>query len=107
MRKEFKGNQNEHTALRTYVKLNDGLIEAFDAFEKGAMTILPQTFRFRHDRIRQACYSLISDENKKSSHLKIGRLLFDNINSFFNRSSKVRYALSKITLINIVRANSH
>jgi PAS domain S-box-containing protein len=36
-------------------------------------------FKFRHDRVRQASYTLITDENKNSVHLKIGRLLFENI----------------------------
>ncbi|MBC2716590.1 MAG: sigma 54-interacting transcriptional regulator [Desulfobacteraceae bacterium] len=44
--------------------------------------ILPamaENFKFRHDRVRQASYALIADENKKPVHLKIGGLLFENI----------------------------
>src|SRR5262249_52008023 len=37
------------------------------------------SFRFLHDRVQQAAYALIPESQRKAEHLKIGRLLLDNM----------------------------
>jgi len=60
----------------------EGLIQPLDENYKHAD--LPEgwceksQFKFLHDRIQQAAYALIDDEQKRSIHLQIGRLLLKN-----------------------------
>ncbi|MBD2007172.1 MULTISPECIES: AAA family ATPase [Cyanophyceae] len=63
----------------------------FDAQEANNYLVSTDTlvsYKFLHDRVQQAAYSLIPEENKQDFHLKIGQLLLGNT-SLEERESKI------------------
>ena len=80
------------TASDLWEALVEGLVfsqvEFYKLSDKGATTHKPindekelslPKYKFVHDRVQQAAYSLIAEDNKQSIHLKIGELLLRSI----------------------------
>ena len=76
------------TAIQLWEALQAGLVLPLntaykiplvaDSEELTAQQNLPIAYRFLHDRVQQAAYSLIPNRQKKETHFKIGRLLLQN-----------------------------
>ncbi|KYC36901.1 serine/threonine protein kinase [Scytonema hofmannii PCC 7110] len=78
------------TAAKLWSALQAGLILpltqdykiplVFSQEEHGGITLtdVKVDYKFLHDRVQQAAYSLIPNEQKKETHLKIGQLLLQN-----------------------------
>jgi len=73
--------QVQKTTLQHLWKaIEEGLLLPLDDHYKsvGMVEIVEARFRFQHDRVQEAAYSLIADTDKQTSHLQIGRLLLAN-----------------------------
>jgi predicted ATPase/signal transduction histidine kinase/tRNA A-37 threonylcarbamoyl transferase component Bud32 len=73
----YEQDQNETlSVLRQAVA--EGLIQPLDENYKHLETGDKSQFKFLHDRVQQAAYALIDDDQKQAVHLQIGRLLLKN-----------------------------
>ena len=50
-----------------------------DAVRAGAILSMERSFKFAHDRVQEAAYSLIPSESRAEYHLRVGRLLLSSM----------------------------
>ncbi len=102
------------TASSLWNALSEGLIlpvdETYKFYQGEKDDSLPEIgdletpiYHFLHDRVQQAAYSLIPEQNKQETHLKIGRLLLNNVadeeleEKIFEVVNQLNYGVELIT----------
>ncbi|EJP05308.1 protein kinase domain-containing protein [Leptospira interrogans] len=61
-------------------RLVDSMVEIEKNQDKNFQIAKSIQFRFQHDRVQQASYELLNDDQKQSLRLQIGRILLENLN---------------------------
>ena len=71
------GNDAEYTQLTAVYQeaLEDIHLKLFEATRAGLIFRSEASYKFLHDRIQEAAYSLIPEPSRAEAHLRIGRLL--------------------------------
>ncbi len=68
----------QDVALSLQEAIAEGLILPLSGLDKSLATIKPIAYKFVHDKIQQAAYSLIDEQDRARLHLQIARLLLQN-----------------------------
>ncbi|NJO93332.1 MAG: AAA family ATPase [Hydrococcus sp. RM1_1_31] len=101
----------EEIALHIWEALQEGLVlpisENYKFFQERQISdeqinVEPVNYRFLHDRVQQAAYFLIPDDQKQITHYRIGQLLLHKIpledqeNRIFDLVGQLNYGVSLI-----------
>ncbi len=77
------GNTIEPATLASVASVDPASLETrlLPAFEQGLLVLGQQSYRFAHDRVQQAAYSLVPESERPAIHLRVGRLLPERLPS--------------------------
>jgi PAS domain S-box-containing protein len=75
------GDQAEFITLEIVCQLSEERVHGslWEAVETGLVLRSENSYRFLHDRVQEAAYSLIPEELRAEAHLRIGRLFMSGI----------------------------
>lgn len=105
--KNLSQTSEAETATALWKALQEGLIlpqtEVYKFYLGQESQIITQqisqgvTYKFLHDRVQQAAYFLIPEDEKQTTHLKLGQLLLNNI-SASEQKEKIFQIVSQLNM---------
>jgi len=96
------GNRFDMATLLIIVNKPEQVVKEWlgPALREGIVSTIDDHYKFAHDRVQQAAYSLIPEKELKSFHLQIGRLLQDYPSTqdrIFDIVNQLNYVVELIT----------
>ncbi|MBW4562811.1 MAG: AAA family ATPase [Mojavia pulchra JT2-VF2] len=93
---------NEKSPNETIADIWEAILEGLIASVDNS-DVVKKTYRFQHDRIQQAAYSLIPEAQRKAIHLRIGQMMLQNTqpenleDSLFDIVNQLNMGIEQIT----------
>lgn len=87
----ISGKSRDYISKTIWDGLKEGIIEPCDIHYKYVdedENELNPGYRFIHDKVQQAAYSMLSDNNKTEAHIKIARIINDDIFTILSHYNK-------------------
>ncbi|MBN1363622.1 MAG: diguanylate cyclase [Syntrophaceae bacterium] len=80
------------------ISVDQALHDLTEAVNEGMVSRIGNLYVFHHDRIHEAAYSLVSEEEKQGLHYRIGRSALDNVSSDEDLEKKIFYIIDQLNM---------
>ncbi|MDY6880661.1 MAG: AAA family ATPase [Thermodesulfobacteriota bacterium] len=93
-----RGFHLEELAQLYAKSIDETYADLFVCIEQGLIFLIEDTYMFSHDRIHETAYSLLSEDEKRSLHYRIGKILLKHLDKDTEVSDKVLNVVNQLDL---------